>query len=143
MMRSGVYVVALICSLWQLNGAAQAEESLAPEILPGAVRLDAEQTVELMVNTPNLLVIDSRKENQYLKGHIQGSVNILDTEMTRVMLRRYAPYHSTPLLFYCDGEQCLRSSRAATKALGWRYRSVYWFRGGWKEWVEKGLPISR
>ena len=142
MMRTGVYVIALIGSLWLLNGIARAEKSLAPESLPGVVRVDAEQTVELMVNMPNLLVIDSRKENEYLKGHIQGSINILDTEMTRGMLRRYAPYRSTPLLFYCDGEQCLRSSRAATKTLDWGYRSIYWFRGGWKEWVEKGMPIS-
>lgn len=134
--------ITVICSLWLHSEGAWAEKPFAPEVLQGVIRVDAEETVELMVNIPGLLVIDSRKENVYLKGHIQGAINLLDTEMTPGKLSRHAPDQSTPLLFYCDGEQCLRSSRAATTALAWGYKSIYWFRGGWNEWIEKSLPIS-
>lgn len=133
------FAVLLLC----VNQVAWAEKPLAPESLQGTIRVDAEKAAELIVNTPNLVVIDSRKDIEYSKGHIQGSVSLLDTEMTLEKLSEHAPDKSAPILFYCNGERCLRSSRAATKALEWEYKVVYWFRGGWNEWVKKGMPISR
>ena len=120
-----------------------AEKPLAPEALTGAERVSAEQTVDLIMNFPNLVVIDARKDIEFAKGHIQGSISLLDTEMTPETLGEHAPDKAVPILFYCNGERCLRSSRAATKALEWGYKTVYWFRGGWNEWVEKGMPVSR
>ena len=125
-----------------LSKSSWAEKPYAPDGLDGAILVDAEQAAELIVNSKNLVIVDSRKEIEYSKGHIQGSISLLDTEMTTEKLAAYAPDKSTPLLFYCNGERCLRSSRAATQALGWGYSKIYWFRGGWNEWVEKGMPIS-
>lgn len=127
----------------QLIGSAWAEKPLAPDRVPGTIRVDAEEAIELIVNTPSLLVIDSRKEVEFSKGHIQGAISLLDTEMTLEKLSGHAPDKSTPLLFYCNGERCLRSSRAAIDAGNWGYKLIYWFRGGWNEWIEKGMPISR
>ena len=135
--------IAILLSLLLLNSPVWAEKPLAPEKMSGTILVGAEETIELIVNTPNLVIIDSRKEVEHLKGHIQGSVSLLDTEMTLEQLSKYAPDKSTPLLFYCNGERCLRSSRAAIKAQGWGYKLIYWFRGGWNEWVEKGMPVSR
>ena len=135
-------VLTIIIFLFTLNGAAFAEKPYAPDKLPGTIHVDAEEAANLIVNTPNLVVIDSRKEVEFLKGHIQGAVSLLDTEMTHEKLRKYAPDKSAPLLFYCNGERCLRSSRAAKKAMQWDYKLIYWFRGGWNEWVESGMPIS-
>ena len=138
-----IYYSSMMVLLFFLNGSVLAEKPFAPEFLEGAIRVNAEKSAELIVTTSNLLIIDSRKEVEYSKGHIQGSVSLLDTEMTPEKLSKHAPDKATPLLFYCNGERCLRSSRAATKALGWGYNKIYWFRGGWNEWVEKGMPISR
>jgi len=142
-MRVNCFLIGMFFSLLIFNEAVLAEKPLAPEKLQGAIRVGAEETVELIINTKNLVIVDSRKETEYLKGHIQGSVNLLDTKMTFEMLGKYVPDKSTPLLFYCNGERCLRSLRAATKALDWGYKKVYWFRGGWSEWVNKGMPINR
>lgn len=136
-------LMAMILSALLLNGPAWAEKPVAPEKLQGMIRVDAEETIELITNTPNLLIVDSRKENEYLKGHIQGSVSLLNTEMTLEKLSKHAPDKSTPLLFYCNGIRCLRSSKAAIQAQDWGYTLIYWFRGGWNEWVEKSMPISR
>ena len=35
----------------------------------------------------------------------------------------------------------MRSTDAVNKALAWGYKNVYWYRGGWKEWTEKRLPV--
>ena len=126
-----------------VSGTAFAEKPFAPESLQGMIRVGVGETAELIVNTPNLIIIDSRKEAEYSKGHIQGSVSLLDTAMTLEKISKYVPDKSTPVLFYCNGERCLRSSRAAVKALGWGYKTIYWFRGGWNDWLENGMPISR
>jgi rhodanese-related sulfurtransferase len=142
-MRKNYLKSSIVFLLLLTAGTAWAEKPFAPDKLQGATRVDAEAAAELIVNTPNLLIVDSRKEIEYSKGHIQGSVSLLDTEMTLEKLSSHASDKSTPLLFYCNGERCLRSSRGATKALEWGYKTIYWFRGGWNEWVEKGMPISR
>ena len=117
------------------------EKPYAPESIPGAIVVSAEEVVELMLANPELVVIDSRKKTEYLKGHIEGAVNILNTEMSAGELARVAPDKSRALLFYCNGERCLRSSEAIDKALAWGYTNILWFRGGWNEWTGKRLPV--
>lgn len=122
---------------------AWAEKPIAPQHIDGIERINAEQVIELILNTPSLVVIDSRKSEEYAKGHIQGAISLLDTSMTKAGLSRYVADKTTPLLFYCNGARCLRSSNAARKARDWGYRHIYWFRGGWVEWTEKKLPVSK
>jgi rhodanese-related sulfurtransferase len=86
-------------------------------------------------------VIDSRKKAEYVKGHIEGAISLLDTEMTEQALLEIAPDRGTSILFYCNGVRCLRSSNAILKAKGWGYTNLIWFRGGWKEWTTKRLPV--
>lgn len=122
---------------------AQADKPIAPEHIAGATDLKAEQIIDLILNTPELVIIDARKEDEFAKGHIESAISLLDTEMTAETLAAHIPDKATPILFYCNGERCLRSSNAANKALSWGYTNIYWFRGGWAEWREKNLPITK
>lgn len=131
--------VLLLC----LAAPALADRPVAPSAIAGAVNVDAERVVVLVQTTPGLIVIDSRLPAEYAKGHIPGAYNLLDADMSEAALARLAPEHDIPLLFYCNGERCLRSGNAAQQALAWGYRTVYWFRGGWQEWLHKELPIER
>jgi len=101
----------------------------------------AEQVIELILSEPALVVIDSRKKTEYIKGHIEGAINMLNTRMTPARLEELAADKSTKLLFYCNGERCMRSSDAVNKALSWGYENIFWPRGGWKEWTAKRLPV--
>lgn len=114
---------------------------MAPPAIDGAMNLTAEQVITLILTTPNLVIIDARKRSEYIKGHIQGAVNLLNSEMNESALAQYASDKNAALLFYCNGPRCMRSSDAVQKALGWDYRNIYWFRGGWNEWSEKRLPV--
>lgn len=122
---------------------AFADKPLAPQTLPGIITVDAERAVLLIQATPHLVIVDSRLNEEHAKGHIPGAISMLDTEMTEASLSRVAPARDTPLLFYCNGERCLRSSNAAAHAATWGYRTIYWFRGGWQEWLQKELPVAR
>ena len=123
------------------SALAAEEKPYAPETIEGVRTVSAEQVIDLILANPDLLVIDSRKKTEYLKGHIEGAVNILNTRLTRESLERIAPDKSREILFYCNGTRCLRSSDSINKAKGWGYTNLIWFRGGWKEWTEKRLPV--
>jgi len=113
----------------------------APESIQNVTIVSAEQLIETLLKKPDLLIIDSRKKSEYIKGHIEGSINILNTELKRADLERLSPDKSKAILFYCNGTRCLRSSDSIKKAKKWGYDNLIWFRGGWKEWAEKRLPV--
>jgi rhodanese-related sulfurtransferase len=122
---------------------ARADKPIAPESVPGTIRVAAEQVVELATSLPELVIIDSRFGEEFAKGHIEGAINLVGTDLQREDLARVVPSLDTPVLFYCNGERCIRSSAAAKKAVTWGYRKVYWFRDGWQEWTAKQLPVSK
>ena len=134
---------SLLGVLLLFTGSAWADKPLAPTEIPGAVKVSAEKTVDLIASRQTLLVFDSRRKDEFDKGHIEGAINLLDTEMTLGKLEKFAPQRDTPLLFYCNGQHCLRSGNAAKLALHWGYRNVFWFRGGWQEWSDSHLPVAR
>lgn len=135
--------VFLMAFLFAWAWPAAADKPVAPMEISGAVNVTAEKLVEMVAAMPQLVIIDARRQEEFEKGHIEGAIHLLDTDMTRAKLASHVPKTDTPLLFYCNGERCLRSTNASKLALEWGYRKVYWFRGGWKEWSDKNLPVTK
>ena len=133
--------LALVLSITFSAILIAGEKPYAPENVPGATILSAEEVIDMILSNQELVVIDSRKKTEYIKGHIEGAINILNTELALEDLDSIIPERDTPVLFYCNGVRCLRSSDSITKAVGWGYTNLFWFRGGWKEWTEKRLPM--
>lgn len=136
----------LLWLLWLLGcvyplSASAVEKPYAPETIPGVVIISAEEVVELILSRPDLVIIDSRKESEFAKGHIEGAVNLLNTTMQQEDLDALVGDRSRNIVFYCNGARCLRSTDALRKAMSWGYRNLFWFRGGWKEWSDKRLPV--
>jgi rhodanese-related sulfurtransferase len=133
----------LLPVFWLWAVAAWAEKPLAPENVEGTTRVNAEAVIELVTTLPDLVIIDTRHAEEFRKGHIEGAINLLDTQIRRDDLARLLPRTDTPLLLYCNGDRCLRSSNTAQQAVKWGYRRIYWFRGGWQEWMNKRLPVAK
>ncbi|MBT8128343.1 MAG: rhodanese-like domain-containing protein [Gammaproteobacteria bacterium] len=121
--------------------AIASEKPFAPNSIDGVMIVSAEQAIDLILDNPDMPIIDSRKKTEYVKGHIEGAVSILNTEMTVQDLEQIVPDRDSAILFYCNGIRCLRSSDAIRKARSWGYTNLIWFRGGWKEWTDKHLPV--
>ena len=134
-------IFVFILSITACTTLVAGEKPYAPESMPGTTIVSAEEVIEMILENPELVVIDSRKKTEYVKGHIEGSINILNTELELENLETIAPERATALLFYCNGVRCLRSSDSLARAVGWGYTNLFWFRGGWKEWTEKRLPV--
>ena len=133
-------IIASILILLSSSSFAD-KKPYAPENIEDVKIVSAEEVIELILASPDLVVIDSRKKTEYQKGHIEGAINILNTRLKREDLEAISPEKSREILFYCNGTRCLRSSDSINKAKNWGYTNLIWFRGGWKEWSDKRLPV--
>ena len=132
----------LLCISVLFSSTLAAEQKpYAPESILDVRIVSAEEVIDMILANPDLTVIDSRKRTEYMKGHIEGAINILNTRLNREELERISPDKSSSILFYCNGTRCLRSSDSINKAKEWGYSQLIWFRGGWKEWSDKRLPV--
>lgn len=112
----------------------------SPEKIDGSTIVNAEEFIELVEKTPHLIVIDSRIHGDRKQGYIEGSVSLPDVDTNCDSLAKVIPHKDSPTLFYCNGVKCGRSATAVTIALKCGYNKIYWFRGGFEEWLAKGYP---
>lgn len=134
--------VLIFVSMFLMAFSAFAEKK-APESIDGTKRVSAEDVVELVMNNPDLVVIDARKaSDRDAAGWIEGSVGLPDYDTNPESLAKHVPSKTSPVLFYCNGVKCGRSVKSSKQAVSLGYKNIYWFRGGWEEWTEKGMPVS-
>jgi rhodanese-related sulfurtransferase len=127
----------LLCCALSVPSAAED----APLQIRGAKTVDYKGVVELITTTPDLIVIDNRKQADFDSGHIEGAFNILDTDMTKELLADAARSKETPVLFYCNGVKCGRAANATAKAVEWGYANVFYYAEGIHEWKINQLPL--
>lgn len=141
------------CSMVLAMGSAMAThhlssaQDISPQDVAGTVKVSAEEVFSLFEATPGLVIVDSRladgPSSGRAQGFIEGSVSLPDTRTDCASLARVIPKKDTPALFYCNGPKCGRSAKAIEVARRCGYRRLYWFRGGFEEWMEKGYPYVR
>lgn len=128
-----------------LGASAQvtAGKAVTPESITGAVRVDAEGLIERVEAIPGLILIDARIAGDRKQGFIQGSVSLPDEETDCRSLAKVIPEYGSPVLFYCNGPKCGRSAVSVKIALGCGYSHLFWFHGGFQEWMDKGYPYLK
>ncbi|MBV1883214.1 MAG: rhodanese-like domain-containing protein [Pseudomonadales bacterium] len=114
-----------------------------PDSIMGTIKVTAEKLFELVDDFDDLVIIDARKTEDREKGYIEGSLGIPDTDMNPAVLAKHLATKKTPVIFYCNGPKCGRSVKSSKMAVAEGYKNIYWFRGGWEEWSNKGLPVTK
>jgi rhodanese-related sulfurtransferase len=94
-------------------------------------RLDAEEKI---------LLVDVREDNEWANGHIPGAVHMGRGVIERDVETK-VPDPSAKLILYCGGG--FRSALSADNLQKMGYKNVESMDGGWKGWVEAGLPTQR
>ena len=46
------------------------------------------------------------------------------------------------VVFYCNGENCMRSSDASESAVGWGWNKVNYYRDGFPAWKAASWPVE-
>ena len=90
----------------------------------------------------NTLFIDARAEEYFENGHIPNAIcnddiNLLIEEIeNRVQI-------DEGFIVYCSDDDCGSSEELAYKLQEQGFMSIYVFKGGWKQWTNNNLPVSR
>jgi len=113
-----------------------------PDFIPETTLVNAESLIDLAEQHENLIIIDARIKSDREQGFIEGSFSLPDITTNCQTLKVIIPQKITPSLFYCNGVKCGRSVKAIVIAKKCGYSNIYWFRGGFEEWSQKGYPVA-
>jgi len=88
--------------------------------------------------------VDSREKDAFRSGHIVGALSIPYTGSSKEdILREIQLLPQETLVVYCDGSECQSSIALARMLHENGIKDIKVFFGGWKEWVNAGLPVEQ
>jgi rhodanese-related sulfurtransferase len=86
------------------------------------------------------VLVDVREDNEWTKGHLPGAVHLGKGIIERDIEQR-VPDPGAKVILYCGGG--FRSALAADNLQKMGYTNVESMDGGWKGWLDAGLPTAR
>jgi rhodanese-related sulfurtransferase len=86
------------------------------------------------------LLIDVREDNEWANGHVPNAVHLGRGIIERDIEQRI-PDTGAKLILYCGGG--FRSALVADNLQKMGYNNVESMDGGWKGWVDAGLPTAK
>ncbi len=94
-----------------------------------------------MMNRENALVLDVREPEHYAAGHILGAKNLPLAQLEQ-RAGEFDKYKSKPVIVHCDtGSVAGRRAASLLKARG--YSNVVNLSGGFRAWLQGGLPVEK
>jgi rhodanese-related sulfurtransferase len=86
------------------------------------------------------LLVDVREDNEWAKGHLPGAVHMGKGIIERDIEQR-VPDAGAKVILYCGGG--FRSALVADNLQKMGYTNVESMDGGWRGWLEAGLPTAK
>lgn len=120
--------------------SALAGKKVSPKKVHGAQTINAQKAKQLF--DKGVVFIDVRKDKDFAAGRVPDAVHI---ELKKVFSKNTlgkVVKPGQPVVIYCNGDSCLRSSKASKKAVSWGYKNVYYFRDGFPAWKKSGYPVE-
>ncbi len=131
---------ALVASVLTLSSWAYA--GVSPMTIAGATTVNAAEAKQLWEE--GAVFLDSRKTTDWEAGHIPEAVHldrknpaVYNTDALNDLAAK-----DEPVVSYCNGERCLRSSKTADDLVKHGFKKVYYFRDGFPAWTDAGYPIE-
>lgn len=87
-----------------------------------------------------MIVVDTREDNEWAKGHIPGAIHLGKGVIERDV-ETTIPDKNATLVLYCGGG--FRSALAADNLQKMGYKNVISMDGGWRGWTESNFPIAK
>ncbi len=117
-----------------------AGDKVSPETIEGAATVDATKAKQLFDS--GVLFVDVRKDKDWSAGRVPDAVHIeLKKIFSEATLGKEVG-KDEPLVIYCNGASCMRSSKATAQAVSWGYSKIHYFRGGFPAWKTAGYPVE-
>jgi rhodanese-related sulfurtransferase len=101
---------------------------------------DFRETKRRMDAGEKMILVDTREDNEWAKGHIPGAIHLGKGVIERD-IENTVPDKNAPLVLYCGGG--FRSAMAADNLQKMGYKNVISMDGGWRGWTEAGFPVDK
>lgn len=105
-----------------------------------AKAITLKQAYELYKN--NAVFIDARDFVEFEIGRITNAKSLPYVEFDKYKSVLDNISYDTPIVTYCDGEDCDLSIHLGDKIFEMGYKEVYIFFGGWIDWQMAGYPTD-
>ncbi|NQT33296.1 MAG: rhodanese-like domain-containing protein [Candidatus Omnitrophica bacterium] len=107
----------------------------------GGVReITYEQFQKIRNSGEKYVLVDALSKESYDKGHIEGAISFpykrIDYETAPNILSK-----ADNIIVYCGSFECAASTKAAHRLQALGYENVIDYKGGLKEWQEKGNEL--
>lgn len=137
--RSIHMVIVVVCLLFA--GGAFAAGKLSPETVDGATTVTVKEAKTLFED--GVLFVDVRKDTDWEAGRVPGAVHLeLNSVFSEKTLLGELESKDEPVVIYCNGPKCPRSSAACAKAVKWGFTKLHYFRLGYPGWKQAGYGIE-
>lgn len=119
---------------------AHAGDKVSPTSVAGTTSVNAAESKALF--DKGVLFLDVRSDKDWSAGRIPDAIHIeLKKKFNEESMGKEVK-KDQEVVIYCNGESCLRSSKASAQAVGWGYSKVYYFRDGFPAWKAAGYPVE-
>jgi rhodanese-related sulfurtransferase len=98
------------------------------------------QAMAAISANPNAVLVDVREESEFAAGHVKGAEHLSKGVLERD-IEKLHPNRDQPLYLYCGGG--FRSALAADNAQKMGYTNVYSVAGGWRAFLDAGVPTEK
>lgn len=130
----------LVAVVLLVAGPVRAEDT--PPTLPGAKTITAEE-VKGLVGSASIL--DVRKKASYLEGHLptgQSITHAQDKATKKFDVAAFGADKAKPIVIHGHGPDGWSAVAAVNSAVEAGYTNILWFRGGIREWTDKGNALT-
>lgn len=121
------------------NSQTESPSPVSDTIVQSFKNTDAVQANSILINHPDVVVLDVRTSDEYNAGHIDGAVNIdfkaSDFKDRLSSLDRHAPY-----VVHCHSGRRSTLALATLKEL--QFTDITHLDGGMQGWRQADLPVT-
>ncbi len=113
---------------------------VSPTTVKGATTVDVAKAKALFDD--EVIFLDVRKDSDWDAGRIPGALHIeLKKKLSEAAMSAEIKKDEA-VVIYCNGESCMRSSKASAMAVGWGFTKVYYYRDGFPAWKSANYPVE-
>ena len=117
-----------------------ASAGLSSQAMRNVPRISIDE-LKPLVEQRSVLVLDVRRPDEFVQGHIPGAVN-LDSTLVAAQGSRFKA-ETRPIVAYCACANEMTAARAAVDLAGLGITGAKALKGGWNEWVARGERIEK
>jgi rhodanese-related sulfurtransferase len=114
-------------------------EKLVDEARSRFTEITPDQTHAMQRNGEDFLLVDTREDNEWERGHVAGAIHLGKGIIERD-IEKIAPELDRAIVLYCGGGY--RSVLAADALARMGYTNVMSMAEGWRGWTSRGLPTE-